>query len=322
MIPVPPGQADLATPEGTRAILRRFGIRPSKRWGQHFLVSRRALALVLGAAGLSPRDTVLEVGAGIGTLTAALAARAGRVIAVEVDSRLLPALRATVGSLPNVRIAPGDALRMDLAPLLAGPAAAPRKVVANLPYNIAAPVLLRLLDPALGLALAVVTVQREVAERMTSAPGAGSYGRLSVAVQYRAAARIVARVPPGAFLPPPEVESAVVEVRPRPRPPVAVPDEDELFRIVAAGFGHRRKTLANALAHGLGLPPQAAEAACAGAGVDPRARAETLDLEAFAALARALHPVPTAAPARATGRRGSGRDRAPGASGPPSDGGG
>lgn len=229
---------------------------------------------------------MLEIGAGLGTLTEALAAHAGAVSAIEVDRRLVPVLAARLGSLPNVRIVEGDALHADLPPLFAGPGA--RKVVANLPYNVAAPLLLRLLDPALAIARLVVTVQREVAERVVARPGTRSYGRLSIAVQYRAAARIVSRIPPGAFLPAPDVESAVMLLVPHTHPLVQVDDEAAFFRVVAAGFGHRRKTLANALAQGLDLTPSAIEAACRAAGVDPRARAETLDLEAFAALTRAL----------------------------------
>ncbi len=290
------GGGSLATPEATRSILRRFGIRPSKRWGQHFLVSQRALDRILDSAALTPRDSVLEVGAGLGTLTVALAERAGCVTAIEVDRRLLPALAAAAAPHPNLRIVSGDVLDADLAALFGGPAASPRKAVANLPYNIAAPVLLRLLDPGLGMVRLVVTVQREVAERLSASPGTAAYGRLSVAVRYRAIPRIVARIPPGAFLPPPEVESAVVELVPLARPPVAVRDEAEFFRIVAAGFGHRRKTLANALTHGLGADGREILAACAAAGVNPRARAETLGLEEFAALARALHPVHTMRP--------------------------
>ncbi|HLY23833.1 MAG TPA: 16S rRNA (adenine(1518)-N(6)/adenine(1519)-N(6))-dimethyltransferase RsmA [bacterium] len=261
-------------------------MRPTKRWGQHFLVSTRALASILAAAELTRDDAVLEVGAGLGTLTEALAARAGVVTAIEVDRRLVEVLRARLGGLPNLRIVQGDALHADLPPLFAG--ASVRKTVANLPYNIAAPLLLRLLDPALSIARLVVTVQREVAERVVARAGTPSYGRLSIAVQYRAAPRIVARIPPGAFLPAPDVESAILALAPHARPPVAVEDEAALFRVVAAGFGHRRKTLANALAHGLKITPSAVEAACRAAGVDPRARAETLDLEAFAALTRAL----------------------------------
>ncbi|HEV2440228.1 MAG TPA: 16S rRNA (adenine(1518)-N(6)/adenine(1519)-N(6))-dimethyltransferase RsmA [bacterium] len=282
----PHSGATSATPAGTRALLREFGIRPTKRWGQHFLVSARALEAIVAAAELTRGDTVLEIGAGLGTLTEALAARAGAVSAIEVDRRLVPVLAARLGGLPNVRIVEGDALHVDLPPLF-GDAPA-RKVVANLPYNIAAPLLLRLLDPALSIARLIVAVQREVGERVVARPGTASYGRLSIAVQYRAAARIVARIPPGAFLPAPDVESAVLTLVPHARPPVQVDDEAAFFRVVAAGFGHRRKMLANALAQGLDLPPSAVDAACRAAGVDPRARAETLDLEAFAALARTL----------------------------------
>ncbi len=267
-------------------MLRRFGIRPAKRWGQHFLVSARALDAIVDAAELTRADSVLEIGPGLGTLPEALAARAGAVTAIEVDRRLAEVLRTRLGGLPNVRIVEGDALHADLSALFAGPGV--RKAVANLPYNIAAPLLLRLLEPALMIARLVVTVQREVAERVVARAGTPAYGRLSVAVQYRAAARIAARIPAGAFLPAPDVESAVLVLAPHARPPVTVGNEAFLFRVVAAGFGHRRKTLANALARGLDLTPPAVEAACRSAGVDPRARAETLDLEAFAALARAL----------------------------------
>jgi 16S rRNA (adenine1518-N6/adenine1519-N6)-dimethyltransferase len=267
-------------------VLRQFGIRPTKRWGQHFLVSARALESILAAAELTRNDTVLEVGAGLGTLTEALAARAGAVTAIEVDRRLIEVLRARLGGLPNVRIVEGDALHADLPPLFAGSSV--RKVVANLPYNIAAPLLLRLLDPALSIARFVVTVQREVAERVVARAATPSYGRLSIAVQYRAVPRIVARIAPGGFLPAPDVDSAILALTPHARPPVEVEDEAAFFRVVAAGFGHRRKTLANALAQGLEVTSSAVEAACRAAGVDPRARAETLDLEAFAALTRAL----------------------------------
>jgi 16S rRNA (adenine1518-N6/adenine1519-N6)-dimethyltransferase len=258
------------------------------------LVSRRALDAIVSSARLSADDSVVEIGAGLGTLTQALALAAGFVTAVELDRRLLPALATAVEGSQNVRIVPGDALEVDAGTLFGGPADAIRKFVANLPYNVAAPVLLRFLDPGLRVRRLVVTVQREVAERIVAAPGSAAYGRLSVAVQFRADARVVQRIPPGAFWPPPEVESAVAEIVPRPSPAVSVPDEAELARIVAAGFGQRRKTLANALSHGLGVPPSLVALACAASGVDPRARAETLGLDAFGALARALHPLPPA----------------------------
>jgi len=292
----------LVTPEGTRAVLRRFGIRPLHRFGQHFLVSARALGQIVASAALSTDDSVLEIGAGLGTLTEALGSQAGHVTAVELDRRLVPVLTARVGASPNVRILAGDVLEMDPGTLFAGPPGLPRKIVANLPYNIAAAVVVRFLDPALRVSRFVVTVQREVAARITAAPGSPAYGRLSVAVQFRGAARIVCRIPPGAFLPPPEVESAVVEIVPFEAPAVAVPDEGEFFRVVAAGFGQRRKTLLNALAHGLDLPGPVVRSACAACEIDPRVRAETLSLVAFGALARALHPSLTRPP----GPRGEG----------------
>ena len=289
---------ELATPGGARAVLRRFGIRPSKRWGQHFLVSGRVLRRILTAASIGPDDSILEVGAGMGTLTLGLANLARCVTAVEVDRALLPALQSTAGRLPNVRIVQGDILELAPSALFGGPPGAPRKVVANLPYNIAAAVLTRLLARAPGLTLLVVTVQREVAERIAAHPGTRAYGILSVATQFRARPRILGRIPAGAFLPPPDVESAVLELVPLPAPPVDVPDERVLFQVVAAGFGQRRKTLANALAGGLGVPKEAAVRACGRAGIDPRARAETLDLPAFAALTLALlSDLPTPAPA-------------------------
>jgi len=250
----------------------------------------------LRTAALSREDTVLEIGAGVGTLTAALADQAGWVTALEVDQGLLPALQAGSGGPPNVRVVVGDALEMDLGGLFWGPQDRPRKVVANLPYNIAAAILMRLLEPSLRLSLIVVTIQREVAERVVAAPGSRAYGRLSVAVQYHAVPRIASRVPPGAFIPAPAVESAILKILPRRAPPVSVPDEGEFFRVVAAGFGYRRKILMNALARGLGLSPGVVEAACGAAGVDPRSRAEDLGLEAFAALARALHQSLAAGP--------------------------
>ncbi|HLA24396.1 MAG TPA: 16S rRNA (adenine(1518)-N(6)/adenine(1519)-N(6))-dimethyltransferase RsmA [bacterium] len=282
--------SDLATPAGTAQLLRAHGIRPRKRFGQHFLVSRATLRRILDAAALTPHDGVLEIGAGIGTLTAALAPLVDTVVAVELDRALLPALRETIAPFPNVRVETGDVMRFDLAALVA-PLPSPRKAVSNLPYNIASPLIVNLLEAPVHFTRLVFTVQREVAQRLAAPPGGKDYGALSVAVQYRAEARVVARVPSGAFFPPPDVESAVVVLEPRAVPPVDVGDEGLFFRVVRAAFAQRRKTLRNTLAAGLAVSPAAVEAACRAAGVDPGRRGETLDLTAFAALTRALRMV-------------------------------
>jgi len=282
--------SDLATPAGTAQTLRAHGIRPRKRFGQHFLVSRTTLRHILDAAALTPSDGILEIGAGIGTLTAALAPLVDTVLAVEVDRALLPALRETVAPFPNVRVETGDVMRLDLAGLIAS-LPSPRKAVSNLPYNIASPLIVNALEASVRLTRLVFTVQREVAQRLAALPGGKDYGALSVAVQYRAEARVVARVPSGAFFPPPDVESAVVVLEPRAVPPVDVGDEGLFFRVVRAAFAQRRKTLRNTLAAGLAVSPAAVEAACRAAGVDAGRRGETLDLAAFAALTRSLRAV-------------------------------
>src|SRR5438093_381348 len=264
---------DLATPAGAARVLRAFGIRPRKRWGQHFLVSRRALDQILAAADLTDQDTVLEIGAGLGTLTAALAERAGRVIAVEIDRALLPALQAAVGSCPNVQTIIGDAMTIDLASVF-GASPGPRKLVANLPYNVASALIVALLEPPLGVQRMVVTVQREVAGRLSARPGTKDYGILSVAAQFRAEVAVVDTLPASAFMPPPEVESAVVRLETRERPVCPVLDEGMFFRVVRAAFSQRRKTVRNALAGGFPMPASDAEAACLQAGVAPGRRDE------------------------------------------------
>jgi 16S rRNA (adenine1518-N6/adenine1519-N6)-dimethyltransferase len=280
---LPDRLSSLATPGATAEVLRRFGIRPRRRFGQHFLISQRALDVIVESADLSPADSVLEVGAGIGTLTIALAERAGRVTAVEVDESLIPALRMTVGHRPNVRIVAGDILHLDMNALFAD--GVRRKVVANLPFNVASLLIVKLLELPLGLSRLVLTVQREVADRLAASPGTEDYGALSVAVQYRAAVSVMGRVPATAFHPPPEVESAIVRIDVRPQPSVTVRDERLFFAVVRAAFGQRRKTLRNALT-ALGIEPEEAAEACRAADIDPGRRGETLSLQEFATLAR------------------------------------
>lgn len=279
--------SDLASPGGTARVLKAYGIRPRRRFGQHFLISRRILDRILDTADVSPREGVLEVGAGVGTLTVPLAKAAGAVVAVELDRDLLPPLREAIGSFPNVTVVQGDAMSMDLLQLTA-PLPHPRKAVSNLPYNIASPLIVNLLEQPIGFTRMVFTVQREVADRLAAPPGGKDYGALSVIVQYRAEARVVTRAPRTAFYPPPAVESAVIRLEVRREPAVRIPDEAVFFRVVKAAFAHRRKTLRNTLAGQLALHPRVIEDAARQAGVDPGRRGETLTLQEFASLSESL----------------------------------
>jgi len=281
----------LATPSGVAAVLRHLGLSPRKALGQNFLVDRNIVAKILDAAQLAPEDTVLEIGPGLGVLTWELARRARSVVAVELDAGLVRWLRALFAGQPNVRLVHGDALTVDLAGLLAAHPPGPggsAKVLANLPYYITSPLLMRLLEEGLPISLAVVMVQKEVARRLLARPGTKDYGALSVAVQLRTHAEIVAPVPPGVFFPPPEVESAVVRLTLRPLPE-EVEDAAFFSAVVRAAFAQRRKTLRNALQSGAGLwDKDAVPAALAEAGIDGGRRGETLSVAEFVRLSAAL----------------------------------
>jgi 16S rRNA (adenine1518-N6/adenine1519-N6)-dimethyltransferase len=259
-------------------LLREFNLQPKKGLGQNFLVSEGALRRIVAAADLEPGDVVLEVGPGLGTLTRLLAQQAKWVIAVELDQRLVEILSQTLADFPNVEIVQGDILEMEpggpggLSGLSSG-----YKVVANLPYYIASAVLRHLLTAKVKPQLIVVTVQREVAQRMIASPGQMSL--LSVSVQFYGRPRIVARIPAGAFYPVPKVNSAVVRIDLDESPTVAVADMDRFFEVVRAGFGQKRKQLRNALAQGLSLPASTVVEALRRADVDEKRRAQTLSLE-------------------------------------------
>jgi 16S rRNA (adenine1518-N6/adenine1519-N6)-dimethyltransferase len=262
--------------------LRRHGLRLKKRLGQHFLADATRLDRIVELGGLSERDAVLEVGAGIGTLTTRLAERAGAVIAVELDAALLPALSEAVADHPCVRVVASDAMALDLAAQF--PPGFARKVVSNLPYRIASPIIVRMLDEVPGMERLVLTVQQEVAERIAAEPGTEAYGLLTLLVAYRAQAQIAGRIPPGAFIPPPKVASAVVVLRPR--TPPAVADVALLFRLIRAAFAQRRKQLRNAW-KGV-APTDVLQDLTRNAGVDLRRRGEELCLAEFVAAADAI----------------------------------
>ena len=276
----------IASREVTQHILKAFGLRAVKNFGQNFLIDAGVVREIARAANAREGDRVLEIGPGIGTLTQALAETGARVTAVEIDKKLPAVLAETLKGYDNVTVVSGDILEVDIPSIMGGGAF---KVVANLPYYITTPILMTLLTRRLPITDIVTMVQQEVAARMVASPGGKDYGSLSVAVQYYTEPRIVMDVPPRSFLPAPEVMSCVTHCRVRETPAVAVRDEDLFFRVVRAAFGQRRKTLANALKGG-GFPKEAISAAMERAGLDSMRRGETLTLAEFARLADALEP--------------------------------
>ena len=270
----------IASPEVTNHILHRFKLRADKKLGQNFLVDAEIVRRIVEVAELTEKDTVLEVGPGIGTLTQGLAESKAKVVAVELDKRLLPVLATTLEGYDNIRIINDDILKVDIQ---ASVEASSFKVCANLPYYITTPIIFALLEKRLPMERLVAMVQKEVAERMAAQPGGKEYGALSVAIQYYTEPEIAFLVPPSSFIPAPTVDSAVIVCKRREQPPVQVSDEALFFRIVKAAFSLRRKMLCNSLKN-MGISSDACAAWLERAGIDGRRRAETLSLEDFAQL--------------------------------------
>ncbi len=270
----------IASPQVTNHILHRFKLRADKKLGQNFLIDENIVRNIVEAAQLSPEDTVLEVGPGIGTLTQGLAESGASVVAVELDKRLLPVLDTTLAGYDNVRIVNGDILHVDIMSIVG---AKQFKVCANLPYYITTPIIFALLEKRLPMECLVAMVQKEVAERMAAKPGGKDYGALSVAIQYYTEPEIAFLVPPSSFIPAPAVDSAVIVCRRRQEPPVRVCDEELFFRVVKAAFSLRRKMLSNSL-KSMGITSEQCTKWLLLAGIDGKRRAETLNLDDFAAL--------------------------------------
>ncbi len=275
--------ASALTPLHVTELLRRHGLRPRKSLGQNFLIDEGALARIAAAAALTADDVVLEIGPGLGSLTRHLAVAARQVVAVEIDQTLLPVLAEVVTGHPNVSVVHADILTVDPVELIEG---RPYKVVANIPYYITSAVIRHLLEARVRPGVIVLTVQREVAERICAAPGDLSV--LAVSVQAYARAELVARLPAGVFYPRPDVDSAVVRLTALPEPAFGALDADLFFRVVKAGFGQKRKQLRNALSAGLHQPAQTIDSWLARAAIDPTRRAETLSLAEWQALANAV----------------------------------
>jgi 16S rRNA (adenine1518-N6/adenine1519-N6)-dimethyltransferase len=269
------------SPTDVRALLTEHGIRPSRALGQNFLTDPNTANRIARLAEVGPGDRVLEIGPGLGSLTLALAGAGASVLAVELDRHVLPALESVVAGVGDVTVEQGDALELDFGARLGDDG--PWACVSNLPYNVAVPVVMRLLDEVPQITRFLVMVQREVGERLAAAPGSRACGAVSVRVDYLAEARIVGAVPPTVFVPRPKVESVLVRLDRRRTPPVAVSSPALMFDLVRAGFAQRRKMLRRSLRPLLG---DRADATLIAAGIDPRARAEELDLTHWAALAQ------------------------------------
>lgn len=271
----------------TLDILKRHGITPRKGFGQNFLTDKNILSKIIDAAKLENGDQVLEIGPGIGTLTRELASKSGRVVCVEIDDRLIPILQDTTSPFSNITIVSGDILRLNLNRLYRDHFREGRiKVVANLPYYITSPIVMKLLEAEVPLKSAIIMVQKEVALRMSASPGSKDYGALSVAVQFYSSPEMIASVPPTVFIPPPKVSSAIVRLDIKEFSDYRVKDTNLMFSIVKAAFGKRRKTLLNALVGVRGLETkEKVREALKSCGIEPERRGETLSVQDFCRLA-------------------------------------
>jgi 16S rRNA (adenine1518-N6/adenine1519-N6)-dimethyltransferase len=280
-----PDAAGYLGPAQIRELAARLGVRPTKQWGQNFVTDANTVERIVRLAGVTSADAVVEVGPGLGSLTLALVAEARHVTAVEVDPVLAEALPATIGRFAPSRAGRLTVMHADAMHVTDLPGPPPTTLVANLPYNVSVPVVLRFLERFPSLERGLVMVQLEVAERLAAAPGSRTYGVPSVKAAWYAEVRLAGQVPRSVFWPVPNVDSALVSLVRRPPPESPAPRE-EVFACIDAAFAQRRKTLRAALAAWAGSPVRA-ERCLRAAGVDPRSRGEQLDIDAFAAIASA-----------------------------------
>ena len=283
--------ANLGNPQETIAVLQRYGFNFQKKYGQNFLIDTHVLDKIIGAAQIGPDDFVLEIGPGIGTMTQYLAEAAREVVAVEIDTKLIPILQDTLKEYDNVTVLNEDILKVDIRKIAEEKnGGKPIKVVANLPYYITTPIIMGLFESEVPLDSITVMVQKEVADRMQVGPGTKDYGALSLAVQYYAEPYIVANVPPNCFIPRPAVGSAVIRLTRYQEKPVKVNDASFMFKIIRASFNQRRKTFQNGLYNysELRIPKEKTVAALEEMGLTPTIRGEKLSLEEFAQLSDIL----------------------------------
>lgn len=284
----------LYSPNTIRKIKEKHGFRLSKSLGQNFLTDANIVNKIIEGAAIGQDDLVVEIGPGIGVLTAAAASYAGKVVAVEIDSHLIPILEETLAEYNNISILHADILKTDLIKVLEqykeinGKPRTGVKVIGNLPYYITTPIIMKLLEDAVPVDSITIMMQKEVADRIKSGPGTKAYGALSVAVQYYCTVASVASVPKEVFVPQPKVDSAVIRLDLRKEKAVKLTSESVFFAVVKSGFGQRRKTLLNSLTGVMGKTKEEISKALTEAGIDPIRRAETLSIEEFASLSNII----------------------------------
>lgn len=281
----------LIHPKNTIAVLQKYDFHFAKKFGQNFLIDERVMNKIIEGAEIGPDDCVLEIGPGIGTMTQFLAENAGQVVAVEIDTKLIPILEDTLAPFDNVTVINDDILKVDITALTQKyNGGRPIKVVANLPYYITTPIIMGLLEKHVPIHSITVMVQKEVAMRMQAGPGNKDYGALSLAVQYYCEPYLVANVPQNCFMPRPNVDSAVIRLTSLEKPPVETAQEALMFGLIKASFAQRRKTLVNGLSNSpeLTLTKEQVTQALQTLGISETVRGETFTLKEFAALAEAL----------------------------------
>ena len=284
--------ATLGNPKNTIEVLQKYNFNFQKKFGQNFLIDTRVLEEIIDAAEITKDDFVLEIGPGIGTMTQYLCESAREVVAVEIDTNLIPILKDTLSAYDNVEVLNQDILKVDIASLAKERNNdKPIKVVANLPYYITTPIIMGLFESHVPIDSITIMVQKEVADRMQEGPGSKEYGALSLAVQYYAKPEIVVNVPPSCFMPQPKVGSAVIRLTRHEQPPVQVDNEKLMFQVIRASFNQRRKTLANGLNNfgSFGLSKEEIQSCIEELGVPVNIRGEALSLEQFAELSNIIY---------------------------------
>jgi len=280
----------LTSPKTIKYIMEKYGFRFSKSLGQNFIIDENVLDRIIAGADLTGEDAVLEIGPGIGVMTQVLCENCEKVVSIEIDSALIPVLNETVGMYENLKIVHKDVLKVDLPALFAESFGTKKpKLIANLPYYVTTPIIMKFLEERIPVTDLIVMIQKEVADRMMASPSSKAYGALSVVVQYFTEPSVVTKVSRGSFMPMPNVDSTVIRLKVRENPPVDLLDEGTFFKTIRDAFGKRRKTLLNALSSGeLGLNKDQVRAVLSACEIAENLRGETLDMNQFAMLANAI----------------------------------